>query len=462
MATTNPIPVRRGSLVGPLIILLLGVAFLISNLRPDLSLWRVFARYWPFLLIFWGVARLVEYAVDRWTSRPIPRTMGGGEIFLVVLACLFGSGLSSFDRSDWGSWGLGRRSLEVLGENFDFPVQAASPVPPAATVVINNLHGNVRVTGAEGGEMKITGRKSIKAFDRRSADQGDKETPLNISVQEGQVYVQTNQDRMSGDRRVSEDLEISVPRTVALRLEGRYGDFDVKEVAGPVTVNSSNAGVRLNNIAKNVRVDVRRSDVVRATQVKGNVEIAGRGRDIELESIAGTVTIDGDFSGNIKLRDLAKPLRYTSSATELSFEKLPGQVEMDLGSLHASDVVGPFKLTARSKDVRLNGFSKDLDITSRRGDIELRDPKLPLANIHAQSQNGSIEVDLPPNTAFSLEANTTNGRVDNQFGDAIQVEEQHKAKRRGAAASRSGAGAQIRLSTERGDIVLKAAHHQSL
>src|SRR5262249_58713830 len=98
-------------------------------------------------------------------------------------------------------------------------------------------------------------------------------------------------------------------------------------------------------------------------------------------NVAGTVTIDGDFSGTIKLHNVAKPARYNSSMTDLSFEKLPGRLEMDLGSLHATDIVGPTKLNTRSKDVHIEGFSRDIEITTRRGDVELRDPNLPLANV---------------------------------------------------------------------------------
>lgn len=460
MATTNPAPARHGSLVGPLIILLLGVVFLISNLKPELSAWRLFARYWPFLLIFWGVARLLEYGVARAASRPIPRTLTGGEVFLAILLCLFGSAFFSAERSEGRFWHFGHRSIEILGESYDFNFEAGRQLPPNSSVVIQNLQGNVRIVGVDSPEMKITGRKTIKAFDRSSAEETDKKTPLDIAEQGGQIYVRTNQDRLPGDSRITTDLEISVPKTAILRLEGRQGDIEIRDVVGPVDIASGNAGVRLANIAKDVRINVRRSDIVRASGLKGNLAIAGRGRDIELDAITGTVGIDGDFSGTVKLHDLAKPVRYASSVTEMSIEKVPGRVDMDLGSLHAVDVVGPFKLSARSKDIHIEGFSKDLDISSRRGDIEIRDPKMPLPNIRAQSQNGNVELALPGNAVFSLDARTAHGKVQNEFGEAIEVQEFGKsAKRRGATASKTGTGAQIRLSTDRGDIILKKTTH---
>ncbi|MBI3667828.1 MAG: DUF4097 family beta strand repeat protein [Acidobacteria bacterium] len=455
MATYNPVPVRRGSLVGPLIVVLLGVIFLLSNFRPELSLWKIFARYWPFLLIFWGAGRLLEYFVARATSRPIARTLTGGEVFLVILICLIGSGLFAAARGDWGLPRWSHRSIEVFGANYDFPLEAGREIPANATVVVNNLNGNVTLTGADTQQLKITGRKSVKAYSQTEADKADKATPLEISVEEGRVYVRTNQDRDSGRRRISTDLEITVPRTVSVTLEGRYGDFQVNNVAGPVEVNSNNAGVRLSEIAKDVRVSLRRSDIVRATQVKGNVDISGRGRDIELEQVAGTVTINGDFSCSIKIQDVAKPVRYTSSQTELSLEKLPGKMEMDLGSLTATNVVGPVKLTARSKDVRIEDFTKEIDITSRRGDIELRASKLPLANIHAESHSGDIQLQVPAGARFSLEATTASGGVKNEYSESIKVVKQGKsAEMRGEVAG-SGAAAQVRLVTDRGAITIK-------
>jgi len=458
MANSNPLPARRGSLVTPLLVVGLGVLLLVSNLRPELPLWKMLTRYWPFLIIFWGSARLIEYIVARLFSRPIGRTLGGGELFLIILLCLFGSGAMVASRwYDQGGWSLPRRGLDVFGESFDFPMQASQEVAPNASLVISNLQGNVRVVGAESSRLTITGRKSIRAYLRTGAEQADKDTPLQITSKDGQVVVRTNQDRLPSDIRISTDLEIAVPKTMAVSLEGRYGDFEVMGVAGPVDVNSNNAGVRLSNISKDVHIRLRRSDIIRATQLKGNIEISGRGQDIELDQVAGTVTIQGEFSGNIKFRELARPVRYTSSQTELQFEKLPGRLELDHGSLTAAEIIGPFKLTTRSKQVRLEDFSKEVEISSQRGDIELRTAKLPLSNISVESRIGDIALAVPGNAAFQLQASTSRGRALSEFEKAVKVEGRGAtgAEMRSQGSSGPASGAQIRLSTNRGDITLK-------
>jgi Domain of unknown function (DUF5668) len=56
-------PRRRRSMGGPVVLIILGLIFLLGNLRliswKHIGLW--FAHYWPLLLILWGVLKLVEY-----------------------------------------------------------------------------------------------------------------------------------------------------------------------------------------------------------------------------------------------------------------------------------------------------------------------------------------------------------------------------------------------------------------
>jgi DUF4097 and DUF4098 domain-containing protein YvlB len=450
--TTSPVPVRRSSLVGPLILLLVGVVFLISNLRPELSVWRLFAKYYPYLLILWGAARLAEYVAARATARPIARTFTGGEVVLAIVISVLGNTASSVDRGDWRLGRLSGRGLEMFGESFDFAVQGSRAVAPNATIAINNLQGTVRVVGTDTPELKVTGQKSIRSLDRAGAEQADKATALEITEQGGSVYVKTNQDRISGEKRISSDLIISVPKGAALNLEGRSGDWEVKNINGQVDVNSANAGVRMSNLGGNARVSVRRSDVVYARSVKGNLLISGRGRDVDVQDVQGTVTVDGAFSGNIKFQNVAKPVRYTSTQTDLSMERIPGRMEMELGRLQATDIVGPFKLNTNNKDVRLEDFTRDVEITARRGDIVLRTSKAPLGNVTVESSGGNIELELPANARFQLQATTTNGQAENEFGAALKVE------RRGSTSEMRGGvagGAQVRLTTKRGRVVVR-------
>ena len=75
---------------------------------------------------------------------------------------------------------------------------------------------------------------------------------------------------------------------------------------------------------------------------------------------------------------------------------------MDLGEFTASNVVGPMRLNAANRDVRIQEFSEALDLETDRGDIELTPGKLPLPKIEARSRSGRIELALPAKSSFQL------------------------------------------------------------
>src|SRR5579863_7560883 len=82
---------RRASLLAPLLLIGLGALFLARNVYPDLRLLDYLAKYWPFLLILWGVLRLGEILYWGATRQPFPRSgISGGEWGLVVLLCFLG------------------------------------------------------------------------------------------------------------------------------------------------------------------------------------------------------------------------------------------------------------------------------------------------------------------------------------------------------------------------------------
>ena len=56
---------RRRSFTGPLLLLLIGAFFLWRNLHPEAPLFDMAAQYWPFVLIAWGLLRLIEVVALR-------------------------------------------------------------------------------------------------------------------------------------------------------------------------------------------------------------------------------------------------------------------------------------------------------------------------------------------------------------------------------------------------------------
>lgn len=448
---------RRSSVVGPLILIGIGVLFLLRNLYPNLPVLDVLAQYWPFILIGWGVLRMAEILMWAARSKPLPANgVSGGEWVLVVFLCLVGSGIYAARNSNWiGPGRIRIGGLEVFGEAFDYPLAAQQKVGNVSRVRLESFRGNARITGGDTDEVKITGRKTIRALQQNEANRTDQETPLEIVVSDDRVIIRTNQERASDHAsRITEDLEIIVPRGVALEAYGRYGDFDVNGLSGDVSIVSDNAGVRLDNIGGNVRVDTRRSDIIRAVGVKGSAELKGGGTDIELENVQGPVTVTGTYGGTLQLRNLPKRLRFESRNTEFTAEAVPGQVRISLSDLSASDLIGPVTLKAQTKDVQILGFTQSLILDVQRGNVDLRPGKAPLTRLEAKTRSGDIDLALPEGAKVQVSATTERGEITNDFSTALQAhDEQRGASLRGS----TGDGPRIELGTVRGSITLRKA-----
>ena len=449
---------RRGSIIGPIILILIGGAFLANNLRPELSLLRMLSEYWPWVLVGWGVIRLVEVTVAHVRGSAVPPNgVSGGEWVFIVFLCLLGSSVffGYHVKERWPDARIRMRGLEILGESFDYPLaQQSAPAGRTPRVLIENLRGHARIVGNDSETVTVTGRNTVRAFSRQDADKVNSSIKLEVIKQGDVLVIRTNQDRASSESKMASDLEVTVPKGASIETRGRYGDVDVSDVTGLVSVDSDNAGVRLSNVGGNVRVETRRSDIIRVVNCKGAVEVKGSGNDLELENIEGQATVSGNYSGDISLRNVKKPVRFESSHTEFRAENLPGSVQFSRGGVSGDGISGPVILRSKSKDVEISNFTAGIELTVDRGDVELRPGRLPIGKMDVRTRAGNIAMSLPAAASFKLKAESEHGEVENDFGAALKLT--REGPKRGATLEGSvGVGPEINLHTNRGRITIR-------
>ena len=450
---------RRGSIIGPVILIAVGVAFLVRNLWPDIPVLDFLGRNWPYILIAWGVLRLAELFTWRSTGKPLPVSgVSGGEWTLIVFLCLFGSGLNQFSRRN-STWlpRINLGGLEVMGESFEYPyapktVKASNKTP---RIVIESFRGDAQITGTDSDEVRVSGVKTLRALESKDAEKSEKDALLEVITQGDQIIIRCNQDRADSRTRISSKLDIAVPRGASIDARGRYGDFDIRDINGAVEIYSDNAGVRLDNIGGNVKIDLRKSDIIRAIGVKGDVELKGRGDDVELENISGTVIVSAAYSGTTQFRNLAKGIRYQGVSSDFQFEKINGEVRSTISNLTAENVVGPIRVNStKAKDVQISDFTQGLDISVDRGDVEVRPGRLPLSRINVSTMHGDVDFSVPVQAKFDLKATANRGEISNDYGDPFRTE---PAGSRGQILTGAvGAGGpSIVLNSNRGEITIR-------
>ncbi len=115
---------------------------------------------------------------------------------------------------------------------------------------------------------------------------------------------------------------------------------------------------------------------------------------------------------------------------------------------------GPFTLATGNKNVSLERISGDISITNRNGSVDLTSAP-PLGNITVENRNGSVDLILPEKASFSVQADTVNGDLENDFSLTEQGKDDSNRKSYNGTVGKGGP--LVRISTSQGDVSLKKA-----
>ena len=427
-APVPPAPRPPRSFAGAIVLILLGVLFLMGTM--GILNWHglglLFARFWPALLILWGVIKLIEYEQAKRAGLP-GRGIGVGGAFLMIF--LIGAGLiaTQVSRVNWGNvrdhLQIGDEDFDQFfgGSTFDFSDELSQAFPKGGSLHINDDRGTITVNVSDDNTLKVSVRKKVHAEKQQDADSYDAKTKPTITVVDKTVTLDSN-THAAGDKGVSTDMDVYVPRNTDLVIVARRGDVTINGMNGNVEVSHQRGEVNLNDHTGNAVLSLERSSA-RALHVKGDITIQGRANEVSLEDVDGAVHLNGEFQESVRLVRVSKGVTFHSSRTDMEFSRLDGRLDLDSGDLRADSLNGPMRLTTRSKDISLEGLSGDLHLENTNGTVTVSLHKP--GNIQIDNHKGDVQVSIPPNTALKVEARTHEGDIDSDFSE-LKVENQNR------------------------------------
>ncbi|HEV2289952.1 MAG TPA: DUF4097 family beta strand repeat-containing protein [Candidatus Acidoferrales bacterium] len=408
---------RRRSIFSGLILILFGVIFLLYEFHPEFPIGHLFRRYWPLILIVWGIAHLIEHLLATRTGGPRPAGISGGEIALMIVLFMVVASIAGFD------W-VRKQNPDInfdMGDVFDHSYDWSNDLPavsakPNEVISILTQRGNIAISPSSDSEIHVSVHKSARASNENDARRlADKITVAVNPTGDGfQIQPQVTGGETS-DVRV--DLDIRLPVQSSITSHTTRGDITVAQMRGPLTIHSQSGDLEIHDIAGDVNAEMAHGDV-RANNIKGNVRLTGSGGEVDLSGVSGDATIEGDFYGPIRAQKVDKTVRYTSSRTSLTLAHLTGQLEMDSGDLTISDQPGGVQLRTSNKDVTLENVAGRIDLTDQRGDVEVTFKQPPRDEILIADQSGNIDLTLPAQSSFEISAVSRKGEIDNDFGSS--------------------------------------------
>lgn len=415
----SPYRTHRGSIVWAAILVLIGVAFLLANLNIEVHPWQLLARYWPALIVLWGLVRLFDYVqARRHPETPAPR-FSGADVLLLLLFLILGTVFSRLVREPWSQWRtewgmhIGPSAWDnPFLHSYTFSRTFSQALPAGAPLTLVNPRGDVAIEGAKSGGVQGAVTDTIRAANEADAKKIDQQVQIQLVDQGGRYALHAGSDALNrGNVRL--DWTIRVPAATSTEISTRHGAAQIGGLSGDQKVSIRSGSARISAIQGNVTIQNSDGSLA-VTTVKGDVAVAAHGGALQASGVTGRITVTG-FIENAHLSGIQQGVEIRSRRTTLSLAKLAGRLDWDRGSIAIAGVQGPLEIETRQKDINISDFTRALHISDRDANIHISSPVPPRDSIEVQLANGDIVMALPPHSHFALEAVSRHGEVSSDF-----------------------------------------------
>jgi len=480
-----------GSLFWGFILLAAGGLLLARNLGYPIPLWSGIARYWPAVLIIWGLFKMVDYF--RFKDSDVNRSLfSAGEIVMLILVILAGSAITiaaNISPNIDDIFRVGNIDFwDITGNSYEFTEHHEMEAQAGATIEISNRYGGVDVSPAETDRIIVDVKKTVLASDSAEADKIAQGFSFSIN-HDTPVYriLGSFTGPQNNGRRVRTALTIKVPKRSVLKLDNRNGAVSVSGLTGNQTITSSFAGAVVHDIEGNVDVQNRNGNV-EVRGVKGNAVINNQFANVDVRDISGSLELR-NRNGNVEVTDVRGAAKIENAFANVSAKNVGGDIEVENrnGNVEINSVKGTATISNQFAYVRATNVQRELrihvrngtvevehaegdvnvessfnnvsirdakgavSVTNRNGDVSVRLDQPPTRDISLSTEFSSVELELPASSSFSLDGRTRFGQIHSSF-DGLNVNSQNAER---TITGRVGQGGpNIKLDTRNGDIRL--------
>jgi hypothetical protein len=441
---------QRRSIFGGLLLILIGVLLLLHEHYPEMNLVHALARYWPVLLIVWGLSKMFDNFAAQNTGQTRPPIITGGELALVLVFALAIGGLAvSENVRNHFKWDLGDSVFsQKYSETDEVPVQA---IKAGAQVNVATERGNITVYADETNSLRVVANKTASATTEDQARRHARNIGVTVKEIPGGYEIRPDiKESFNGTADV--DLEVHLPKAVNLIATTSHGDVSVSDITGTLHASAISGSVEISGVSGNVNVDLQ-GGTARVTDIKGNVQITGHGNEVETTDVTGDATIDGEFYGPIRIQNVKQSVTYNSARTKMNLLHLTGQLEMDSGSLDLTDVAGDAEISTHNRDIQIEKVAGRLKVINSHGDLQVTYEQPPRDEINLANDSGGVNLTLPGNSGFEIAAASRSGEIDNDFDDPALQESDDNGDR-SLTGRRGTHGPKIHITTSYGTISL--------
>jgi hypothetical protein len=199
-------------------------------------------------------------------------------------------------------------------------------------------------------------------------------------------------------------------------VRNEYSPVDIRDITGKVTVSDTDSSISVDKVTKEVIIDGPGCEVT-AREISQSCKVIASHKRVQISQIDSNLNLDTKYA-SVSVKEIKGNLDIASNSDRLTLDGIGGYVKIraEGSGVHADALVGPVEIFTNRKDVTVNNFENACKITNEYGDVTLSTGKLGKGELSVKNRNGSIDLFLPEDAAFQIDATARNGRVDSDFG----------------------------------------------
>jgi hypothetical protein len=152
---------------------------------------------------------------------------------------------------------------------------------------------------------------------------------------------------------------------------------------------------------------------IRAQNLKDSLKITTAQQNVEISGIAGDVTMETRYT-SLSLKDIKGNVHINSNTDTISADEILGRLAITAhgSGIHLNNIQGPLDVRTSLREVLVNDFSSSCTVYNEYGNISVSAQRLGKGDITLKNQTGAIDLYLPENASFEINAIARNGRVE--------------------------------------------------
>ncbi len=366
----------------------LGVTYIL-DITFSLNSFRFWLKLYPLLPILLGIDYILSSSKSSKAIVTKPDHFVAVAIIVITIIGFFGNFTPRFSRADFPNirrfdfhgFNFSRNYHQTLRENFEIPAGIK-------VIKIENNIGEVKVDTRSGNSVAVTAKLRFRTHLRRNYHKNDQILSKLTGEVQGDHFVirvtEPDEGFSIGNPIVS--LTVAVPEGISVDINNNTGAVKVDNVGGDLNLEVNTGEIKVDNVARNLTIR-NNFGAITVDSVRGNADISTKTGRIKVEQILGTAKVE-------------------SSAGEIILDECNGPVEASVNAGH---------LKVNLLKAAVSTFE------SKMGSIEIGLPAEAGFFLNADCSMGEIHSDFPVSIKRDMAASSANGEV-NGGGPLIKIQ----------------------------------------